>query len=447
MSKLRISGFFLMLVESIEVKKLIIILSVMLLVSCGTIKDVVMKTVKVVSDPSIKVGENKDQATKVSLSINASNNININLYSEDSDESKSTPLEFKVIQLKDNSLFQGIDFDSLSKSLKKALGTTYLNHDDYVIEPGQFKYVDFEDVDVKAKYIAVIGFYNDIDNSTWKAITKIKPTGNEYSILLQFYDNKMEIKKEGDSGSDIVESTQLKEKTFVSNTPSNDVNEEDGIAAENDDVAVGNDDVAAGNDDVAVGNDDVAAGNDDVAVGNDDVAVDKEKAIVDKDDLASVNEDPVVNQFRHVKNKIWEKNRDYYQSTIETESQKNNISPDLINAVIMVESSYDASAVSSAGAFGLMQIIPDTGEMYGYEKEELLDGHKNIEVGTLHLARLYHTVFERNLELTLAAYNAGATRVKLHYGNTVPPYKETKSFIKKVLFYYNKYQKESKSKV
>ena len=114
-----------------------------------------------------------------------------------------------------------------------------------------------------------------------------------------------------------------------------------------------------------------------------------------------------------------------------------NVDPALVKAVIAVESAFQPGVVSAKGALGLMQIIPGTGERYGVVAdrkksvaEKLSDPATNLRVGTRYLRDLLG-MFAQNVELALAAYNAGENAVQRHK-NTVPPFPETREYVKRV---------------
>ena len=106
----------------------------------------------------------------------------------------------------------------------------------------------------------------------------------------------------------------------------------------------------------------------------------------------------------------------------------------LIRAVMEVESDYNRYAVSGAGARGLMQLMPGTAAVLGVKNT--WDPRQNIQAGTRYLKNLLKR-FSGNLELSLAAYNAGTSAV-LRYG-TVPPYPQTQNYVKKVTRLYRSY--------
>jgi soluble lytic murein transglycosylase-like protein len=121
-----------------------------------------------------------------------------------------------------------------------------------------------------------------------------------------------------------------------------------------------------------------------------------------------------------------------YASVIEDAARTYQIDTALIHAVIAVESAYDPNAVSSKGATGLMQLMPTTAKRYGVT--DPLDPVQNVHGGTRYLRDLL-IMFNRDLELALAAYNAGENAV-VRYGNRIPPYRETAAYVPKVLHQY-----------
>ncbi|MEM1030786.1 MAG: lytic transglycosylase domain-containing protein [Myxococcota bacterium] len=107
----------------------------------------------------------------------------------------------------------------------------------------------------------------------------------------------------------------------------------------------------------------------------------------------------------------------------------------LIRAVVKVESDYDPRAVSTAGAEGLMQLMPETGLRMNVRNP--FDARLNIFAGTRYL-RILANHFNGDLQLTIAGYNAGEGAV-MKYGG-IPPYEETQNYVVKVLMYYQRYR-------
>ncbi len=114
-------------------------------------------------------------------------------------------------------------------------------------------------------------------------------------------------------------------------------------------------------------------------------------------------------------------------------AQRHGIEPKLVNAIIEVESGWDTWAVSHRGAVGLMQLLPETGRRFG--ANNLLDPEQNITAGIRYLRFLLDR-FGGNLELSLAAYNAGENIVT-ELGE-IPPYPETQKYIERIMALYNK---------
>lgn len=136
------------------------------------------------------------------------------------------------------------------------------------------------------------------------------------------------------------------------------------------------------------------------------------------------------------KNKVFVRdfNAGKYDGYIFRMGTRYGVDPMLIKAVIRAESAWDHTAVSSAGAMGLMQLMPGTAKKL--EVEDPFDPYQNIEAGAKYL-RLMLDTFNNDIILALAAYNAGPAAVQKYKG--VPPYKETRNYVKTVLRYYREY--------
>jgi soluble lytic murein transglycosylase-like protein len=106
----------------------------------------------------------------------------------------------------------------------------------------------------------------------------------------------------------------------------------------------------------------------------------------------------------------------------------------LLHAVIAVESGYNARAVSPRGAAGLMQLMPQTARRYGVA--DVFDPVDNVRAGARYLADLLK-LFDNDLTLALAAYNAGEGAV-LKHGRRIPPYRETTAYVPRVLEFYHR---------
>lgn len=119
---------------------------------------------------------------------------------------------------------------------------------------------------------------------------------------------------------------------------------------------------------------------------------------------------------------------------ISTAAEIYNVEEALIRAVIHQESNFKVDARSVKGAMGLMQLMPATARHY--QVQNILDPRENIHAGTRHLGYLLR--YYSDLDLALAAYNAGQTAVKKHQG--IPPYRETQQYVKSVKRRYQGYR-------
>lgn len=122
-------------------------------------------------------------------------------------------------------------------------------------------------------------------------------------------------------------------------------------------------------------------------------------------------------------------NKSKYEDMIAKAADKHQVDAELLHAVIQAESAYNPTAISSAGAMGLMQLMPATARRYGVIDRG--DPNQNIDGGTRYLKHLLQ-LFDSNLNLAVAAYNAGENAV-IKNNNTIPPYPETRNYVKEVL--------------
>jgi len=132
--------------------------------------------------------------------------------------------------------------------------------------------------------------------------------------------------------------------------------------------------------------------------------------------------------------------RERYEPIITSVSQRFTLDPDLIRAVIKAESNFNPRAISPKGAMGLMQLMPQTAREMGVSNP--FDPLQNIHAGVRYLDQLLKA-FNQNLPFTLAAYNAGPTRVFSENG--IPSIEETRNYVQRVMRYFNEFKKTSKN--
>lgn len=126
---------------------------------------------------------------------------------------------------------------------------------------------------------------------------------------------------------------------------------------------------------------------------------------------------------------------DKWLPLVEAASTAHRLDPALVAAVIRVESNWQPRAVSPKGARGLMQLMPATARRLGVTKA--FDPSQNVRGGALYLSRLAERFGEHEVEKVLAAYNAGEEAVETYKG--VPPYRETRDYVRKVMALWTEY--------
>jgi soluble lytic murein transglycosylase-like protein len=130
-------------------------------------------------------------------------------------------------------------------------------------------------------------------------------------------------------------------------------------------------------------------------------------------------------------------NFEKYEPEIWKASQRYSVDYNLVRAIIKAESNFNPKAVSRAGAKGLMQLMPETASIL--QVNDSFHPEENIDGGVRYLRYLLN-IYNDNLQLALAAYNAGEKAVFKYRG--IPPYQETQTYVQRVLGYYQKYSRE-----
>src|SRR5262245_49244469 len=117
-----------------------------------------------------------------------------------------------------------------------------------------------------------------------------------------------------------------------------------------------------------------------------------------------------------------------YDDLILEHARLNDVRPDLVRAVVQVESAFNPNARSPKGALGLMQLMPATMQQFGVRNA--FDPNENVRAGVAYLRQLLDR-YDNDEQLALAAYNAGPGAVDKH-GQTIPPYRETRAYVSKI---------------
>ena len=156
--------------------------------------------------------------------------------------------------------------------------------------------------------------------------------------------------------------------------------------------------------------------------------------------MATIGRPTAVVSCRNMTPAKLDKRANTYIDAIEAYSIAYEVDPNLVKAIIAIESCFDRKAVSSVGARGLMQLMPATAKELGVK--DSFNANANIRGGINYFSQMLAR-FNNNIELALAAYNAGPHAVEKYGG--IPPYAETKGYVKKVLKRYQKYTAKTAS--
>ena len=124
-----------------------------------------------------------------------------------------------------------------------------------------------------------------------------------------------------------------------------------------------------------------------------------------------------------------------FEDLIRSASGRYNVDADLVRAVIKAESDFRSNARSNKGAMGLMQLMPETARLHNVI--DAYDPSENVDGGVRHLRMLLDR-YQGDIELSLAAYNAGSGAVEKHGG--IPPFAETREYVRRVVRLYDSYR-------
>lgn len=113
-----------------------------------------------------------------------------------SSEPVATPMAIKILQLRDDSLLRNSVYELLDKNPAKTLRSTYIRDDDYLLRPGQFKFIPFVDIDPETRFVAVIADYRNQQDATWQQVLQIPPRGRQIILSVLLNDAQVLLKEE-----------------------------------------------------------------------------------------------------------------------------------------------------------------------------------------------------------------------------------------------------------
>jgi type VI secretion system protein VasD len=177
----------------VKFSKWSLLVIVMALVGCSTPYNAVTKTAKVLWNPDIPVGFPEDLPSRVDVTLLAEPNVNPN------ESMAPTPISFQVIEMTDSSRLMAADFDQLLGELKPSLGKNYVDHSDYTLVPGQFKFVEPFEISKDTRFIGVIAFYAYPNLSQWKKVVRVDPIGGRYHLLVNLREREVQLRESEDT--------------------------------------------------------------------------------------------------------------------------------------------------------------------------------------------------------------------------------------------------------
>lgn len=127
--------------------------------------------------------------TTVTFSLVSDEGTNPNIWGE------SSPIEVQVFELEDDSMFMSADYDQVKADYKKALRSNFIANYDYVLTPGQFKFVNAFEIKEGTNYIGVMAHFAEPELSEWKKAVKVINTGREYHLLMYFKDYNVKLER------------------------------------------------------------------------------------------------------------------------------------------------------------------------------------------------------------------------------------------------------------
>ena len=110
-----------------------------------------------------------------------------------------TPIAFQIIQMRDSSRLMAADFDQLLGELEPSLGRNYVDHSDYTLVPGQFKFIEPFEIAEDTRFIGVIAFYAYPNLSQWKKVVKVDPIGGRYHLLVNLREREVKLRRSDES--------------------------------------------------------------------------------------------------------------------------------------------------------------------------------------------------------------------------------------------------------
>ena len=157
-----------------------------LLCGCSTLG----KLGRVLMNPDIQVGDSQSQPSTVSITLLAEPDVNADA------EGTAHPIALQLVQLAEESRLLASDYDQIHRDLPAALGKNYLDHQDYSLLPGQFRYLAAMPLLEQTRYLGVVAHYADPEHAQWRQLIKLTPMGHHYHLLVQLQNHTIRLQQD-----------------------------------------------------------------------------------------------------------------------------------------------------------------------------------------------------------------------------------------------------------
>jgi type VI secretion system protein VasD len=145
---------------------------------------------QIILNPDIQVGDTQSQPSTLGIALLAEPKVN-----PDS-SGNGQPIAVQIVQLAEESRLLASDYDQIRRDLPAALGKNYLDHQDYSLLPGQFRYLSASPLSAQTRYLGVIAHYADPEQAQWRQLIRLDPLGHHYQLLVQLQSHTIHLQRD-----------------------------------------------------------------------------------------------------------------------------------------------------------------------------------------------------------------------------------------------------------
>jgi type VI secretion system protein VasD len=153
---------------------------------CSTLS----KLGQIILDPDIQVGDTQSQPSTLGVALLADRGVNPDR------SGNGQPIALQIVQLAEESRLLASDYDQIHRDLPATLGKNYLDHQDYSLLPGQFRYLSASPLGAQTRYLGVIAHYADPEQAQWRQLIRVDPLGHHYQLLIQLQSHTIRLQRD-----------------------------------------------------------------------------------------------------------------------------------------------------------------------------------------------------------------------------------------------------------